>query len=72
MATKRTKIKTLEALELTKYTIINQDEFILLDYLVDDEDIADDPSYNHSNICQYQVFIPIRDIKKLYEVVKDL
>ena len=69
---KRSKVKTLEAIELTKYTIINQDEYILLDYLVDDEDLADDPSYNNNNICQYQVFMPIRDIKRLYEIVKDL
>lgn len=67
---KRNKVKTLEAIELTKYTIINQDEFILLDYLMDDEDIVENSSNNH--ICQYQVFMPIRDIKRLYEIVKDL
>ena len=61
------KLKTLEALELTNYSIVNIDEFVLLDYLMDDESF-DEGSSKH----RYQVLLPIRDIKKMYDIVKDL
>ena len=61
------RLKTLEALELTNYTIINIDEFVLLDYLMDDEDLDEESSKR-----RYQVLLPIRDIKKMYDIVKDL
>ncbi len=61
------RLKTLEALKLTNYTIVNIDEYLLLDYLMDDEDL-DDESSKH----RYQVLLPVRDIKKMYDIVKDL
>ena len=68
MANKKNyKLRTLEALELTNYSIVNIDEFVLLDYLMDDEDIDDETSKR-----RYQVLLPIRDIKKMYDIVKDL
>ena len=64
---KHYKLRTLEALELTNYSIVNIDEFVLLVYLMDDEDIDDETSKR-----RYQVLLPIRDIKKMYDIVKDL